>query len=244
MLRHDTSDLAENPCPDCGKPVFRRQIFATNPEFPNNPGIGRMVVYDTHSECLTDPAHHAALLRMDAFFTKLHGLIHAVMLMLPEQGEVPVEISPAVKAIAYQPADSTTDPPTPEVKAVEAAEAVTMVGRIKEIQLYHHKPSACAIRTHVLPEVVVESFGMPAVFVLSGNPNLPGPCHQPHHTTELETMMKTYPGFPLDSLTPDALLGMAKAASETVFRVQRRKYLQGDHRHGIPRASAHPLITL
>jgi|SRR5580704_12209380 hypothetical protein len=206
-------------CPDCDKPAYRRQTFAVHPEYDR--AHGHLLTYDTHAECLTDDAHHLALKRIDAFYLAMHKLEHELFVLLDTRAEVQVEIAPAVKA------DPDADPPIP------AVEALYISGQITRIDFIQGRPSACGVRSQVLPEVTIRAFGLDAVFVLSGNPLRQGACQPPPPSITAGDVLKLYPGYALAGLTAEALLAEAKAASNIPFRLLQRKWMMGDHRHGI-----------
>jgi|HubBroStandDraft_6_1064221.scaffolds.fasta_scaffold226646_3 hypothetical protein len=227
MIKTDT-DQKEHKCPDCGENAFRRQVFTVHPEFPLSPG--RWVLYDTHAECLTDPAHHAVLGRIESFHLTLNKLIHGLALALQDNNTVQVLIKPGVET------NPETDPP------IEAVEPIVAVGIIKRVDFYTCKPSACGVRKNVVPEFTISSFGMDAVFVLSGNPQRPGACNRWHHTTEPAEVLKIYPGFDLSSLTVEGVLSAGREACDIPVKLLYRKFITGDHRHGlqIPRTGQAP----
>ena len=200
MLTTDVPRPAAVACSDCDKPAFRRQMFSVHPEYPR--AHGHLFSYDSHSECLTDDGHHAALKRADGFFEAMHKIEHDLFVLLDGNATVPVEVG-----------------------------TQKMVGTITRIDFIQLRPSACGVRTHVLPEVTIKAFGLDGVFVLSGER---GACNSPPPHMQPEDIARVYRGYPLEGLTAEVLLDQAKQASKVPFLLLRQKFQMGDHRHGLP----------
>lgn len=187
-------------CPDCDKPAYRRQMFAAHPEYARS--HGHMLLYDTHAACLTEDEHHAALKRIEGFYSEMHKLEHDCWLLLDSDN------------------------------AIKDSEG-SKIGVITRIDFIQHNPSACGVRTHIVPEVVVRVFGLDAVFCLSNNAAIADPAPPMGAHVTREAFAKSHPGFYIGDLTAARVVAAAKAAAPTVAMGIGDKWRRGDHTHGL-----------